>query len=154
MKKLQLLTKLPALVLILLGALFLGACATQSKTNPQPTEDVSAEAAPEEPAWAIEPWDGYGLDIPLDGSSMEAWERSLVSVKAYSEPGDYRLLLSALDYLLVYDLGAKGQMELLIKRLNGLTGYQVLSRVNWRRPPPRRGPLEKDPGETSLNDPG
>ena len=121
--------------------LVLGGCATHS---PQ-TESQPAETASEEPAWAVEPWDGYGLEIPLDGTSMEAWERSLVSVKAYSEPADYKRLLGAIDYLLLYDVGARGQMDLLIKRLNGLTGYQILSRVGWRNPGRTKAPEKKSP---------
>ena len=97
-----------------------------------------AETAPDDMA-TIKPWDGDGLEIPLDGSSKDAWERSLLRVKAHSEPADYQLLLSAIDYLLLYDLGAKGEMDILITRLNGLTGNQVLSRVNYRRPDTGKG---------------
>ena len=141
MKKPQSTPRFPALVLILLSALLLGACAAQTTQTAPPTE-AAAEPAADEPGWAVEPWDGYGLEIPLDGSSMEAWERSLVSVKAYSEPADYQLLLKAIDYLQVYDIGARGQKELLIKRLNGLTGYQVLARVGWRKPVPGESPAK------------
>ena len=86
-------------------ALLAGGCATQSQ---QPMEPA-AETAPDDMA-TIEPWDGDGLEIPLDGSSKDAWERSLLRVKAHSEPADYQLLLSAIDYLLLYDLGAKGDI--------------------------------------------
>lgn len=144
MNKPQMDHKLLVMTLIVLTAVILGGCATQA---PQPVA-----AAPAEPAPAIEPWDGYGLEIPLDGSSMEAWKSSLLRVKAYSEPADYELLLSAIDYLLLYDLGAKGDMNVLITRLDGLTGYQVLSRVNWRRPAPGRGPSEKGSRDASLID--
>ena len=134
MKKLQSNNKLMALALIVLAALLAGGCATQSQ---QPMEPA-AETAPDDMA-TIEPWDGDGLEIPLDGSSKDAWERSLLRVKAHSEPVDYQLLLSAIDYLLLYDLGAKGDMDILITRLNGLTGNQVLSRVNYRRPDTGKG---------------
>ncbi|MEJ2384755.1 MAG: hypothetical protein P8Y54_10205 [Xanthomonadales bacterium] len=115
-----------ATALALLAALALGACATSTS---QP-ETSPVEAAPEP---AVEPWDGDGLDIPLDGSSMEAWERSLLRVKAHSTPADYQLLLRAIDYLQVYDVGARGNREVLIQRLNGRTGREIVARVNWRR---------------------
>jgi hypothetical protein len=148
MKKSQFDSTLSVLALIVLTALLMSGCATYSA---QPPADADEKVA-DEPAWTVEPWDGYGLEIPLNGSSMEAWERSLISVKAYSEPADYRLLLSAIDYLLLYDLGAKGDMNALITRLDGLTGYEVLARVNWRKPAPGKGPAEKGSRNASLID--
>ena len=132
--------------LLVLSTVLIGGCATTTTETSNPPAAQSAERA----EWAIEPWDGYGLDIPLDGTSMMAWERSLVSVKAYSEPEDYELLLSAIEYLRVYDLAARGKMEILITRLNGLTGYEILSRVNWRKPAPGKGPAEKGSRDASL----
>lgn len=150
MKKLQLENISLALALTALISLVLGGCATHS---PQGAAQ-SAETASDEPAWTVEPWDGYGLEIPLDGTSMDAWERSLFNVKAYSKPEDYQLLLSAIDYLLVYDLGARGNKEILISRLNGLTGYEILSRVKWRKPAPSQGQAEKGSRDESLVDLG
>lgn len=141
MKSEQLNNRLLAFALIVAATLLLGACATSSAP---PAAQAEATAA-EEPAPEIEPWDGYGLEIPLDGSSMEAWERSLLRVEAYSEPADYELLLSAIDYLRVYDLGARGKMDLLIARLDGQTGYQILSRVKYRGRDPVVKPGEKRP---------
>ena len=146
MKKLQLENISLALALTALISLVLGGCAAYS---PQGTAQ-SAEPESTEPEWTVEPWDGYGLEIPLDGTSMDAWERSLFNVKAYTEPEDYQLLLSAIDYLLVYDLGARGNKDILISRLNGLTGYQILSRVKWRKPAPGKGPAEKGSRDASL----
>ena len=145
MKKQQLEYQLLALALIVAALLLVGGCATHS---PQSTVSA-AEATPEEPAWEIEPWDGYGLEIPLDGTSREAWDRSLYRVKAYSEPADYELLLSAIEYLRVYDLGARGDMDILITRLNGLTGYEVLSRVKYRKPPGFKIPAKKETNDAA-----
>ena len=138
------------IAVLLLSILLTSGCAT---TTPEATNPSSAQPE-EQPEWAIEPWDGYGLDIPLDGTSMAAWERSLVSVKAYSEPDDYERLLSAIEYLRVYDLAARGKMEILITRLNGLTGYEILTKVNWRKPAPGKGPAEKGSRDASLIDRG
>jgi hypothetical protein len=135
------------LVLLLGSALLAGGCAG---TASQP--EVQETAAPsDEPAWEIPPWDGHGLDFPLDGTSMEAWERSLRTVEAHTEPGEYRMLLGAIDYLRVYDVGARGKMEILITRLNGLTGNQIISRVNWRLPKARTAPGAQAPeGSTAA----
>ena len=116
-------------LLILLSAAFLFAgCASQQN---QPT--LSAEAEPLEEKYEIEPWDGDGMEIPLDGSSREAWERSLARVKAHSKESTYTTLENAIDYLLVYDLESRGDFETLISRLDGQTGYEIIARTNWRK---------------------
>ena len=150
MKKLQLKNISLALALTALISLVLGGCAAYS---PQGTAQ-SAEPESTEPEWTVEPWDGYGLEIPLDGTSMDAWERSLFNVKAYTEPEDYQLLLSAIDYLLVYDLGARGSKDILISRLNGLTGYQIFSRVNYPLPERIKSRMEKAARDANPTDSG
>lgn len=137
--------KIHALYLALLVTLLLSGCAT---TAPQTAEPV----AEPEPVMEIEPWDGDGMEIPLDGSSMEAWNRSIARVEAYSAEKNFITLENAIEYLLVYDLAAGMDMEKLIKRLDGLTGYQVLERVNWRRPAPGKGPAEKGAADAKIID--
>lgn len=137
--------KTPALYLALLATLMLSACATTS------TETVEPVAEPK-PVMEIEPWDGDGMEIPLDGSSMEAWNRSMARVEAYSNEKTFITLENAIDYLMVYDLAAGGDKEKLIKRLDGLTGYEVLGRINWRKPAPGKGPAEKGAADAKIID--
>ena len=134
------------LVILAAFALILSACATASSTQP------SAEATPAPTAEPIEPWDGDGMEIPLDGSSLKAWDRSMARVKAHSRPETYNSLESAIKYLLTYDLAARGDKEKLIGQLDGLTGYEVISRVRWQKPLPGRGKPEKDATDASLID--
>ena len=74
-----------------------------------------------------------GLDIPLDGSSLEAFDKSLEKVKKTSSESDYKTLENALDYLLLYDLAAQRDRAKLAPRLDGMTGQEILEKVNWRR---------------------
>jgi len=137
--------KIHALYLALLAALLLSGCATTATQTAEPVAEP-------EPVMEIEPWDGDGMEIPLDGSSMEAWNRSMARVEAYSAEKNFITLENAIDYLLVYDLAAGKDMEKLIKRLDGLTGYQVLKRVNWRKPAPGKGPAEKGAADAKIID--
>ena len=116
-----------------LAGLLLSGCATPPAAEPR-----SEQAAPEtEPAYVAPPSDRYGMEIALDGSSLEAWERSLVSVRTHATPEDYNVLTSAIEYLLMFDLGARRDMATLAKRLDGLNGYQVVDRVHRMRAPNR-----------------
>ena len=102
-------------------------CASPAATS-APAPDVTAQTA--EP---VEPWDGDGMEIPLDGSSLEAFNRYLARVKAHTDPAHYTTLVNAIDYLLVYDLGAKRDKATLVSRLDGLTGNQVVDKVGWQK---------------------
>jgi hypothetical protein len=118
--------------LVLVAAATLGLCLTACTTT-APAPEPQAEPPVVEPI-VIEPWDGDGMDIPLDGSSLEAFERSLARVEAHTTPSDYTTLVDAIDYLLVYDLGANRDRATLASRLDGLTGNQVVGKVGWRKP--------------------
>ena len=138
------------IVLALLASLSLAGCAA---SGPQAAEGKAAEtaSATEQP---VEPWDGDGMEIPLDGSSTEAWNRSLARVKEHVDEDTYTTLENAIDYLLLYDIGARNDREQLISRLDGMTGYEILAKVRWRAPRPGTGPAEKDSKEASLIDKG
>jgi hypothetical protein len=71
-----------------------------------------------------------GLNIIMDGSSLEAYEQSLEKVRETGTAAEYRSLKDAFDFLLVYDIGAHLNPEILASRLNGMTGVEILSRVN------------------------
>jgi hypothetical protein len=131
-------------VLALLLLTLLSAC-----TTPGTAQQSNSDASLPPP---IEPWDGDGLEIPLDGTSLQAFDQSLIRVKAYSEPEQYQSLLKAIDYLMVYDLSAHGDRAKLAANLNGLTGYEVLGKVGWRKPAPGKGPAEKGAADAKIID--
>ena len=135
------------LSLLLMIAALTGACASTQ------TQQAAQEAAPEvveQEAIEIEPWDGAPMDIPLDGSSVEAFDASLARVKAYATPEQYEGLLMAIDYLLTYDLGAEKDYAKLTSRLDGQTPAEIWKRVNWRKPAPGRSPVRKDAADAKL----
>jgi hypothetical protein len=74
-----------------------------------------------------------GMDMPLDGSSLEAFEQSLEKVKANTSEANYTTLRNAIDYLLMYDLSARRDKTKLAANLNGLTGNEVVDKVSWRK---------------------
>lgn len=134
------------LIALAVAALLLSACAASTPVKPAP-ETPDAQAAME-----IEPWDGDGMEIPLDGSSMEAWNRSLARVKAHTTPAKYTTLVDSIEYLKLYDLSVRGSMSRLIANLDGLTGYEVVQRINWRKPAPGKGPAEKGAADAKILD--
>lgn len=116
-----------------MAAAILAACAAQP---PQPEPE-----SPPEKVYSFEPWEGDGMDIPLDGSSLEAFETSLARVEAHTTPDDYTTLRNAIEYLLVYDLSANRDRARLAANLDGLTPREVIAKVNWG---------VKRPGNTSA----
>jgi hypothetical protein len=116
-------TMIRLLLATLFSTLFLAACATAPAPDPAPEPEVK-----EIP---IEPWEGDGMDIPLDGSSREAFNASLARVKAHVTEAEYEGLLGAIDYLLIYDIPAKQDMDKLVPRLDGLTPKQIYNKVKW-----------------------
>ena len=69
----------------------------------------------------------------MDGSSLEAFEKSMEKVRETGSEADYKSLRGAFDYLLFYDLGAQNNREKLAARLDGKTGYEIIDRVKWRK---------------------
>jgi hypothetical protein len=74
-----------------------------------------------------------GLDIVLDGSSLASFEKGLEEIKETSTTEEYSTLEKSIDYLLTYDLVAKRNKEKLAQRLGGLTGRQIIEKVDHRR---------------------
>ena len=136
---------IPAALALLTLVLVLSGCASSSPA----TEAAASEPVPVQ---EIEPWDGDGMEIPLDGSSMEAWDRSMARVEAHTDQATFTTLQNAIDYLLTYDLSARKDMNRLIKNLDGLTGYEVVGKVRWRSPAPGKGPAEKGAADVKLID--
>lgn len=74
-----------------------------------------------------------GMQIPVDGSSLEAFDQSLEKIKKQATEAEFTTLENALDYLLVYDLAAKRNRTKLAANLDGLTGEQIVDKVEWRK---------------------
>jgi len=119
----------------------LAACAS---TAPQPKADETP------PAPQFEPWDGDGMEIPLDGSSLEAFETSMARVKAYTTPAQYITLENSVEYLLVYDLAVRRDKAKLAAKLDGKTPYEVIEMVQWRKPAPGKSAAEKGAADATL----
>jgi len=126
-------------------SMLLGACATAPSTEHQ-----SATASATTPHF--EPWNGDGMDIPIDGSSMEAFETSCARIKAYTTPEEYDSFQQALEWHRTYDLAAREKMELLVPRLDGKTPNDLLKAIRWRKPAPGRSPAEKDAADAKIID--
>lgn len=132
-------------ITLILLALFAAGCASQPSS---PENASSADSQVQE----VEPWDGDGMEIPLDGSSKKAWDTSMARVKAHSTEAQYITLENAIEYLMLYDLQAGHDFDKLIARLDGLTGYEVIARINWRKPAPGKGPAEKGAADAKIID--
>ena len=74
-----------------------------------------------------------GLDLVLDGGSLESFEKGLEEIKETSTSNEYLMLEKSIQYLLFYDLTANRDMEKLAERLDGLTGRQIMEKVSKRR---------------------
>jgi len=73
-----------------------------------------------------------GMSIPFDGSSTEAFNASLDKIKAETTDAEFTTVQNALDYLLVYDLGSRGDPEALYERLDGTTPAEMVKMVKWK----------------------
>jgi hypothetical protein len=131
------------LTLAAMLSLGLAACATA----PEPADP---EAEPVK-TYEFEPWEGDGMEITLDGSSLEAFETSLARVQAHTSEANYTTLVNAIEYLLVYDLASQRDRAKLAARLDGKTAYQVLEKVGWRRPAPGKSKAEKGAADASID---
>lgn len=79
-----------------------------------------------------------GMHIPVDGSSLEAFEQSLEKIREQTTEAEYTTLTNAIDYLLVYDLSARRDREKLAANLDGLTGEEIVDKVQWSQNRKRR----------------
>lgn len=135
-------------LLLAAAVVTVSACSTTPKSAPS----QAAQPEPVAPQVEIEPFEGDGMTIPVDGSSPEAFDKSLAQIKAYVPESTYTTLLDAIDYLLLYDLSAKRDKEKLIANLDGLTGYEILQKINWRKPAPGKGPAEIGAADAKIID--
>ena len=107
--------------------------------EPEPVSETASTTAAEEIAPAVanetaEAVEATGLDMAVDGSSLADFEKSLEKIKETCTELEYKSLEGALEYLMIYDLGAKGNREKLAARLDGSTGHEIIKMVKWRQP--------------------
>lgn len=127
--------KLASAALIIVSILFLAtisACAglepgSEELSAPPAEEIASAEEIDTAEVNAV-----TGLDIIMDGSSLEAYEKSLEKVRKTGSEADYESLKRAFKYLLFYDVGAQNNPETLAARLDGKTGHEIIAKVRRR----------------------
>ena len=69
------------------------------------------------------------MDQPLDGTSIESFTAGLEKVDEEATEQEYRDLMSSLDFLLFYDIGARRDKAKLYSRLNGKSPAEILEKV-------------------------
>ncbi len=112
---------------------------TTTATTPEETaENATAltAAPPALPESAPEvksptPKFGQGMQIPVDGTSLEAFDQSLATIKTKTTKDEFTTLTNAIDYLMVYYIEAKRDRAKLAAYLNGKTGEEVVALVKW-----------------------
>ena len=106
--------KIASAVLITVPLIFFATFSAWAEPEQDTKEAALTAAEKSTPADAIdsaEVAEPTGLDIVLDGSSLQAFDKSLEQIKETASPADYQSLEGAIDYLLVYDLGAQRSRE-------------------------------------------
>jgi hypothetical protein len=125
------------LTLMTTAVFLLSACAStepgkQETSNAQ--QDTQQAATPQGPdADVVELYNGDGMLMPLDGSSLEAFNASLAKVERNTSTKSYTTLKNAIEYHLAYDLSVRQDRELLVKKLDGKTGYEIVEKVRWQK---------------------
>jgi hypothetical protein len=72
------------------------------------------------------------MNAPLDGSSVEAFEKGLAVVNEQATAFEAQQLNSALKYLQMYDLSLRGDKAKLYAKVSGKTPNQVIDQANNR----------------------
>ena len=124
----------------------LAACSAPASKSTQEAVKTADDVA------IVEDFEGDGMDIPLDGTSLEAFDASLARVKKHTSETNYTTLVNAIDFLLFYDLTVKQNKEKLVAGLNGLTGNEVVAKVPWSKPRTGNGEAEEDAVEEVIID--
>jgi hypothetical protein len=101
-------------------------------SSPVWAEQESAGESADAPA-VEEVAEATGLDIVLDGSSLESFEKGLAEIKGTCTSNEYLTLEKSIEFLMFYDVAAKRDKEKLARRLDGMTGRQIIEKVSKRR---------------------
>jgi hypothetical protein len=103
----------------------------ETSTEPALQAETAGEAGQENVE--VESGDTSGgvsiMEVPLDGSSVESFTAGLARVEDLAAPYDYDQLEKALQWLMVYDIAAKNNKELLYQRLDGNTPNQIIEKI-------------------------
>ena len=73
------------------------------------------------------------MNEPLDGTTVESFSAGLEKLDEEATEEDYRKVMSALSFLLFYDIAANRDKAKLYSRLNGKTPNEILERVENHR---------------------
>lgn len=140
-------------ILLAITAGLLVGCASSQPASPEPSESTDT-AATEAVATAeiVDDYDGDGMELTLDGSSMEAFDASMARIQRHTDEETYKSLNGAIGYLLVYDLEARGKKEVLITKLDGKSGYEIIAMVGWKKPAPSKSKPAKVPADAQTVD--
>ena len=87
-------------------------------------EDINDVVNPE-----VDTSENTVMDQPMNGASLEDFNASLERVQKSASEADFKILNMALDWLLLYDLGARGDRATLYRRLDGNTPTQIIAKA-------------------------
>ena len=129
------------LITVVILSLGLGTACAKSTSEPEaavapaPESTAPAAAMPSSSQSDEQSSSGFseGMRIPVDGSSLEAFNKSLETIKSKVTPDEYTNLANAIEYLLVYDIGARHNREKLAKNLDGQTGEEIVGQAGFDR---------------------
>lgn len=100
--------------------------ATAADTDSTESPEVTGAGLPEATAEPALP----PMDRPFDGSSLEAFEQGLRELESSVSSTEFRRLNSALNYLLLYDIGARSNWAVLYSRLDGQSANQIIAQAD------------------------
>ena len=129
------------IIIISFTCLALGSTGAAAEVSPENEPAAKPESettfmapAPKKDPKIAEPGNfnfGPGMKIPVDGSSLEAFNKSLELIKTKTTKAEYTTLTNAIDYLMVYNLQAQMNRAKLAAILDGETGEEIVDRVEW-----------------------
>ncbi len=123
---------LQRLAIALGGALLIFSSVSFAQDSEQSDEPVNPRYVPTPAQLEAEAAYSEGMYLPFDGKNTKAFESSLEKIQEEVTDAEFTTLTNAIDYLLVYDLGARRDPEVLYKRLDGKTPFDVLRMVKWK----------------------
>ena len=130
--------------------LALAACSAPTGKSPESGTEKANVAAPE--VEIADDFKGDGMEMPLDGSSVEAFDASLAMVKKHTNAENYRYLEKAIGYMMAFDISVRNNKARLVSRLNGLNGYEVIAKAGIRKPPKGDSSVKKSAADVKTLD--
>ena len=135
-----------SIFLIALALTVLQAGCASSQSSPAASDKTAKIETPQVAEAPVpDDFNGDGMTLKIDGSSIESFDASMATIKRYTDEKTYASLNSAIGYLMVYDLQVRSNKEKLIAKLDGKTGYEVKTMVDMKRLAPEKGTGGKIP---------